>query len=58
MKKNTLRKNVILTRYVFSATVNGVQTLITVLAESKDAARLRIPKEAKKPRLITKRRGE
>lgn len=52
MKHPKLRQNVILKRYIFSATVNGVQTHIVVIAESKEAARLRIPKEAKKPRLI------
>lgn len=52
MKHPKLRQNVILKKYIFSATVNGVQTHIVVIAESKEAARLRIPKEAKKPRLI------
>lgn len=44
--------NVVLKKYTFTADLHGEKTEFCVLAESLAAAKLRLPRDAKKPKLM------
>lgn len=55
------RYNVVLKEFAFVGEIHGEKTVVTVLAESVAAAKLKLPRELRNPKILTegaKIRGE